>query len=94
MDASIAEADFTQMMANFGAVRNVRMLPKSKCAFVTYADPAAALNSLALEGHLLGSLRLTLNVGAFRGAPPPSPLGCSARSCPCVVLSLSLFLSQ
>jgi RNA recognition motif-containing protein len=62
VDAAVSELEFTRLMEQFGVVKNVRMLPKSKCAFVTFGDAATALSSLALEGHMLGSLRLTLNV--------------------------------
>jgi RNA recognition motif-containing protein len=62
VDSVIPEEEFTRLMAQYGTVKSVRLLPKSKCAFVTYQDPASALSSLALEGYTLGLLKLTLNV--------------------------------
>lgn len=59
----ISEADFRAEFERFGTVLLVRMFPRSKCAFVTYKKPQHALDSLSLEGKLIGSMRLTLNLG-------------------------------
>jgi len=39
-----------------------RIFRNSKCAFVTFDSIQSAVNSLELEGHQFGSLKLTLNV--------------------------------
>jgi hypothetical protein len=62
VDAAVNEDEFMRLMEKYGRVKNIRLLPKSKCAFVTYAEASSALASLALEGHTMGALKLTLNV--------------------------------
>ena len=59
----LTKEEFQAEFEKCGEVRLIRMFPRSKCAFVTFATPEAALASLALEGKLLGSMCLTLNVG-------------------------------
>lgn len=63
MCPEISEEDFEAEFRKFGNVKLIRMFPRSRCAFVTFETPEQALASQSLEDNMLGTMRLTLNVG-------------------------------
>ena len=59
----ISEEEFANEFRKFGTVKLVRMFPSSRCAFVTFETPEQAIASQQLEDTMLGTMKLTLNVG-------------------------------
>jgi hypothetical protein len=45
VDAMVPEDEFRLLLEQFGSVKSIRMLPKSKCAFVTFQDAACTYGS-------------------------------------------------